>query len=513
MKKTTLATIVIVIIGFIVLSVLKALMPNLQNAYTRNTSDARATKGEINIALDSWIGYFPLQSPVLKKLMREEGYRLNIIDDKADYDLRMSELDKGNLDFAVCTVDSYLINGDKYDYPGTIVSIIDESKGGDAIVAWKDKVDSIEKLKSNINNIKIAYTPASPSEHLIKSLAIHFGIDSLMDKSIPWKLETGGAKEAYKKLISGKSEVAVLWEPFVSEAVSNPDIIKILGSEDTEKLIVDILLVNREWAKDNRELSGIFIKNLFKTQQYYSENPEILVEDIKHSTKTDKDKINSMLEGVKWISLSENARWMGINGGNIYSEEELIKSIDSAIRILTETEDFNSNPLPNSDPYTIIDSSFIEKEFMITGDTGDVDYTDSLQKNFKELTPAQWNKMSVVGSLKILPITFQSGTSELDLNGEEQVDIITDTISHYPNFRIIVKGHTGQRGDQQANKELSRSRADSVKDYFISRYNVDKNRIRAIGLGGDEPLKRKDGESSRSYNDRLKRVEIFLVSF
>ncbi len=38
------------------------------------------------------------------------------------------------------------------------------------------------------------------------------------------------------------------------------------------------------------------------------------------------------------------------------------------------------------------------------------------------------------------------------------------------------------------------------------------DRIRAIGTGGSEPLKKIDGESSRSYNDRLKRVEVYMVS-
>ena len=118
---------------------------------TYSTSDARNLKGEFTIALDSWIGYFPFRSPVFGKLMRDEGYRVKIIDDKADYGKRMKMLRRGEIDFAVCTVDAYILNGESVKYPGTIVTIIDESKGGDAIVSWKDKVANIEQLKRKQN--------------------------------------------------------------------------------------------------------------------------------------------------------------------------------------------------------------------------------------------------------------------------------------------------------------------------------------------------------------------------
>ena len=59
------------------------------------------------------------------------------------------------LEFAVATVDSYILNGSPLNYPGTIVAVIDESKGGDAIVAWKDRLSSLDALKAN-TDYKIA---------------------------------------------------------------------------------------------------------------------------------------------------------------------------------------------------------------------------------------------------------------------------------------------------------------------------------------------------------------------
>ncbi len=71
MKKITVFAMVILVAGIVVSTILKLMMPGFQQAHTKVTSDARSIKGEISIALDSWIGYFPIQSPVLKKLMRD----------------------------------------------------------------------------------------------------------------------------------------------------------------------------------------------------------------------------------------------------------------------------------------------------------------------------------------------------------------------------------------------------------------------------------------------------------
>lgn len=514
MSKHAVVAIVIVILGILGILIFKLIGPMLAEQFTYGTSDAKNVKGEVTISLDSWIGYFPFQSPVFKKLMRDNEYKVTVIDDEANYPLRMTRLKKGETDFAVCTIDSYLLNGVQEDFPATIVAIIDESKGGDAMVAWKEKVDSIDTLKAT-SDLKIAFTPASPSEHLLKAIGVHFGINGLLDKKGKWRIETIGAEQAYKKLMKKDADIAVIWEPHVTESLSNPEIVKLLGTEDTEKLIIDILLVNRPFSKDNPEITSLVVKMFYETLRIYGEDPALLREDIVRHTKMKEDKVDSMLKGVRWVGFQENVLWFGIDTGGTSFREELPASIDSTIEILVENNDFDMNPLPNEDPYTIINSSFVEQVYLTgitSADAATADYENSLERPFPPLTGEQWDRLKIVGSLKLRPITFSSGTAELDEMGEMQVDIIVENIEHYPNFRIVVKGHTGTRGDAKANLVLSQQRADAVKEYMTYYYNISENRIRAIGIGGAEPLPRDKDESSRSYSDRLKRVEIFLVT-
>lgn len=77
--------------------------------------------------------------------------------------------------------------------------------------------------------------------------------------------------------------------------------------------------------------------------------------------------------------------------------------------------------------------------------------------------------------------------------------------------RIMVRitGHSGVTGDAGANQTLSEDRAATAAD--IARgLGIANGRILAIGVGGDAPLPKEDGESDRGYQSRLARVHVAL---
>ena len=77
-----------------------------------------------------------------------------------------------------------------------------------------------------------------------------------------------------------------------------------------------------------------------------------------------------------------------------------------------------------------------------------------------------WNRLKEVGTLKIDPISFQHGEAELQLLAKQSVDKSVEMVKHYPNFRIVIKGHTDTRGDPDENTKLSQERADNVAKYL-----------------------------------------------
>ncbi len=499
----------------------KFALPLLDDFQQTDTSDARDTKGKITIGYDNWVGYFPLCSPEMKKRLRQSGYLLECVDDNADYSERYKKLADGKYDFAVGTVDSYLVNGAAQDYPGVIAAVIDESKGGDAIVAWEDKVASLDDLKSD-KNLKIAFTPASPSDHLLKAISVHFDIPNLRNRR-GWPIETDGSSQALQKLLKKESDVSVLWEPDVSKALAQSGIKRILGTEDTNQLIVDILLVNRRFSSKNPDVVDIVLRHYFRTLKHYRDNESQLIDDVANASDLKKDSVKALLNGVQWASLTDNAqRWYGVVSTSL-PEEALIDTIDSTLEILTDYGDFSRNPIPNNDPYRLTNSSFVKRLFEKTsgsntfGQAGannanNVDYENSLSRSFDTLSAKNWAKLREIGTLKIRPIVFASGTHSLTLDGKSQLDAAAENLKHYPNYRLEIRGHTGLRGDKKQNKALSADRADAVKRYINITYGVDSDRMRSLGFGSERPLAKNSGESSRAYNYRLPRVELILVA-
>ncbi|WP_144391767.1 phosphate ABC transporter substrate-binding/OmpA family protein [Pleionea sediminis] len=512
MPRTVKIALIILVLAFLGMLGFKYLVPALEERETRQTSDAIASKGSIKIGVDNFIGYYPLCSKELSRRMRQKGYRLECIDDGADYKSRYESLADRKIDLAVGTIDSYVLNGQDENYPGAIIAVIDESKGVDAIMAWEDSVNSIDQLKDK-ENLKIAFTPDSPSHQLLKAISVHFDIGRLKN-SDDWAVEANGSEDAREKLKKREVDVAVLWEPDVSRISKVSGIKKILGTETTKRLIVDILVAERKFIKNNEEAIATLLKEYYKTLQFYQRDQSAFIDDVESDTGLDKDTVIQMLAGIEWMSLQDNyLEWFGLEAVDGLRNEGVIDSIESTVSILRDFGSVSSSPLPNRDPYTITNSSFVSKLYdSMMNSNGFGSKQKAVDISFDSLSNSQWEKLREIGTLKVRPIVFSSGSDELTLEGKKEIDLAVESLEHYPAYRLKIKGHTSTRGDEKQNMLLSQDRAESVLRYLTITHGIDENRVLAIGYGGTLPLKKQAGESFRAYQYRLPRVELVLVA-
>ena len=507
---------ILIVVGAVAMLAYYFWKPKAEEQMMEDTSAASDMKGEIRVALDNWVGYFPIRSTQFKTKMRQSGWNVKVTDDGADYHARMAAMDKDEYDFAVATVDSDILNSAKYKFPGVIVMVIDESKGGDAIVARKSAGESLNAFRGQ--HPRVAFTPDSPSHHLLKAAKSHFSLPELLPiKGSKERVETKGSSEALEKLKAGATDVAVLWEPDVSRALAIPGVIKLLGTEQTEGYIVDVLLVNRNFLKEHKAEVKLFLSTYFRTLKWYSDNPEELKKDLAAETKLSVQEVEQMIKGVSWVNLTQNCKkWFGISAPNEErSEPMIVEAIESTVAILIDNGDFDKNPLPDSDPYKIFYTETLE-ELYVRGEVGfakaqDSPVMNSLETKFEQLKPEQWDRLAEVGTFKVEPIVFQSGTSRLTYEGKETLDSMAGSLKHFPNFRVRVSGHTSVDGDSEANKQLSFARAESVVQYLIVTYAIDANRFQALGFGGEKPLPQFPDETERGWSYRLPRVELLLL--
>jgi outer membrane protein OmpA-like peptidoglycan-associated protein len=480
--------------------------PRLADEAQVQSSDARDTRGRIAIGMDNWVGYFPLCSPEMKKRLRAQGWVLDCQDDRADYAQRMQRLQRGEIQLAVATVDAYLLAGAAVGYPGTVVAVIDESKGGDAIVAWQDKVASLDALKSGPAR-RVAFTPASPSEHLLRAAAVHFDIAPWREAvGGGWRVPADGSSDALKKLQAHDVDVAVLWEPDVTRALALPGVTRLLGTRETQGLIVDVLIAQRGFSQAQPEALAALLGSYFEVLRHYREQPQQLLADLQAETKLDAKQTQAMLDGMAWATLTDNAqRWLG----SAPQGEGLVDAMAGTLRILTQSGALAANPLPGGDAYRILNRQFVAQAFGAAGGTPD---PGQQEVGFKPLDEAAWGQLREVGTLKTVPLGFRSGTAELSPDSLAALDPVVEALKHYPKFRVLVKGHTGLSGDVEQNRKLSQERAQAVAAHLQTQYGIAASRLRVVGLGASAPLARLPGESDRAYQYRLPRVELSLLS-
>ena len=86
---------------------------------------------------------------------------------------------------------------------------------------------------------------------------------------------------------------------------------------------------------------------------------------------------------------------------------------------------------------------------------------------------------------------------------DEAVKVLTD----YPKLRMEISGHTDTDGKRDHNLELSKKRAESVKEYFAKK-GIAAERIETRGAGPDEPLADNKTKAGKQKN---RRIEFKLV--
>jgi outer membrane protein OmpA-like peptidoglycan-associated protein len=82
------------------------------------------------------------------------------------------------------------------------------------------------------------------------------------------------------------------------------------------------------------------------------------------------------------------------------------------------------------------------------------------------------------------------------------LDQAAGILNQYPSLKVMIVGHTDNQGNREKNIELSRKRAESVRDYMISR-GVEGSRIETRGEGPDSPIADNKTKTGRQQNRRI----------
>lgn len=108
--------------------------------------------------------------------------------------------------------------------------------------------------------------------------------------------------------------------------------------------------------------------------------------------------------------------------------------------------------------------------------------------------------------LVINDLLFNSGGANLKPPSQRRLDPLVQYLQGNSQREIIIEGHTDSIGKPEVNKRLSLQRADTVKEYLITK-GIDSTRIETRGFGEEVPVATNTTNAGRSLN---RRVEIVI---
>lgn len=98
-------------------------------------------------------------------------------------------------------------------------------------------------------------------------------------------------------------------------------------------------------------------------------------------------------------------------------------------------------------------------------------------------------------------ILFATNSSELNSKSKFILKQFSSFLKENPTITIMIQGHTDDVGDDVANMELSKNRANQVKD-FLQQSGIAKDRLSSKGFGETMPKVPNSDASSRAINRR-----------
>ena len=143
-------------------------------------------------------------------------------------------------------------------------------------------------------------------------------------------------------------------------------------------------------------------------------------------------------------------------------------------------------------------------------------YMDKQEAEMRQAL-AEVESASIQREQDILAITFKSDFSfgfdsaVIKPGAENEIARVAAVLVKYPQTNISIEGHTDSKGTEEYNMELSRQRAEAVKNSLIGR-GLSSSRLQTIGFGESKPLATNDTEAGRQQNRRVRIVIVPITA-
>ncbi|HRF72376.1 MAG TPA: phosphate ABC transporter substrate-binding/OmpA family protein [Accumulibacter sp.] len=374
---------------------------------------------------------------------------------------------------------------------GKAVMIVDNTQGGDAVIASDPAVKAIEDLAGR----SVALLQFTPSHGMLIDALDNASLTARKKESVKIifinaEEGTAGVRAA---LESGHVDAAVLWDPDLALALRNVKGAHVVYSTKTAtNLIFDVMVCDsRLLAKpEGQAVVQKFVEGWMEGVQAARANPDNAVEALVNTEEffkllADKEGrpfVKSLFANVVWTGVEENARILGLAGGTNHYER-VYKRFDEIYRKAGALANPKSPVIAPQDSF---DYRFIKA--MLARDKPAATAAAQPQTSF---TQASLKEATQTQAMVTKPVTvgFSSGSTELTKRAEKTIDNeMVPFIENNGKAYFEVSGNSDSTGARDVNQRLSAARARAVVDYLVKQWEFPRERFKVVGNGPDRPL-------------------------
>jgi NitT/TauT family transport system substrate-binding protein len=363
------------------------------------------------------------------------------------------------------------------------VYMVDWSRGADGVIG-KQGINSIEDLAGK----SVAFAPYTPSHFLLWNGLKSSGLSTEQRNEIFAKaIHTKDGIEPATLFAQQKVDAAVAWDPDMSDAVAKrAGSKKIYDTRVANRLIADILVVSDGFSASSPQTARKFFEGWLEGVEFIRQQPSrahTLIGTIK-DFNIPADLAKTMLEGVRLSDYADNRAFFGIGGGasDYVNIEKMAQEMYREMRLIKGVPDVDASV----DPRYI---AGMEGKFSSTSTEAPIEY----KAPAKGATPFATQRRSIY---------FESGSASMSTDSRAVVDEIGSFMRAYENTVVDIEGNTDTTGSRDLNMQLSKDRADTVKNYLMKKYGFPGARMRTAGNGPDKPIETNATPDGRDKNRR-----------
>lgn len=411
-----------------------------------------------------------------------------------------SKLNNGRIAASVTTADSLAVIGRQFQV--AVPAQIAFSRGADMVVVDAG-IANVNALKGKI----LAAAQFNESEFFIRYLASEAGVPVKVLRDLDGQVGPGElglvfyedafvACEAYQhELARGDARLngCVGWSPSTEEVVAASNgRAKALVSNRNLLIIADILIVNKGFADARPEMVKGLVHGLLEGNRLVRDQPQAQIALVAKSLGWTEEETREELAKVHLSNLPENTAFFNGTIDAAGSFTGIFQSSVLAYGALIK------NP---ADPARYIDSRHLDA---LSAEGLFADQTIAIAP-----VRTGGNQIALEGDAllsKDIRFFFEPNSANLDRDAAQNLEYL-DTVRGFlqvsPGSVVMLRGHVDnariadferEGGQVLVRKmalhamELSRQRAQSVRDALIKRYpTIDPKRVELVGRGWEEP--------------------------